>query len=185
MDLNRTTFPAMLPTLLKVISESHFIAFDLELSGIPTQRRRYAEGKSTLQERYWEVKCAAEQFQILQVGLTCVEEDLMNAKYTTRSFNFNLSPLISEGLDIERTFSYSSGAVDFLLRHGYRMDAPFTTGIPYLTKIETEEAKQRAMLKWDKKAIPDINIRVDDTEAMEFMQRIRAEIKLWTQTGKV
>jgi len=185
MDLNRTTFPAMLPTLLKVISRSHFIAFDLELSGIPTQRRRYTEGKQTLQERYQEVKCAAEQFQILQVGLTCVEEDLENEKYTTRSFNFNLSPLIGEGLEIERTFSYSSSAVDFLLGHGYRMDAPLTLGIPYLTKAETEEAEQRAILKWDKTAIPDVIIRADDTEAREFMERIRDEIKLWKRTGKV
>ena len=68
--------------MLSDLAKAHFVAFDLELSGIqskqfePTRPTAAAhEGKQTLQQRYQELKGAAERYQILQVGLTCVEED--------------------------------------------------------------------------------------------------------------
>lgn len=187
MDVNRTSFPAVLPTLLRDISKSHCIAFDLELSGIPTNRRRGTdEGRQTLEDRYQEVKKAAEQFHILQIGLTCVEQDENKDKYLLRCYNFNLSPLmLDDSLDIERTFSYSSGAVDFLLSHGYQMDAPFKEGIPYLSKEDAKLAKQRGMLRWDKTSIPDIKIKSTDFKAIGFMQRVRGEVREWQQTKEV
>lgn len=185
MEVDRTAFPQMLPTMLKHLSTAHFVAFDLELSGIPTRKQHASEGKQTLQQRYAEVKRAAETFHILQVGLTCVEQDTKNDKYLTRSFNFNLSPLVGDGLDVEREFTYSTGAVDFLLSVGYSMDAPFKEGVPYLTKEETQEARQRAMEKWDRSSIPDISIRPDDEKALKFMKRVRKEIDEWQKSSKV
>lgn len=185
MEVERAGFPTVLPTILKHIASSHFISFDLELSGIPTQQRRNTDGKQTLSQRYREIKAAAETFHILQIGLTCVEEDVDNERYLMRAYNFNLSPLINEGLDIERNFTYSTGAVDFLLQHNYRMEAPFSSGIPYLTRDETRIAKERATLRWDKDAIPDIRISADDVQALSFMARVRSEIDAWKKTRKV
>lgn len=73
MDVNGSTFRAILPSILGAISRAHFVSFDLELSGIPG--RQTGRGKQTLQERYDDTKKAAERYQILQFGLTCVEED--------------------------------------------------------------------------------------------------------------
>lgn len=185
MDVDRTAFTAILPSMLKHISKAHFIAFDLELSGIPTQRQRITDGKQTVAERYAELKHAAETYHILQIGLTCVEEDEVNKKYVMRAFNFNLSPLIYEGLDFERSFTYSSGAVDFLIQHNYQMNAPFASGIPYLTRPEAEEARERTRLRWDRDAIPDINVRPDNVEAVNFMKRARSEIDAWKKLPKV
>lgn len=132
------------------------------------------------------MKKAAEQFHILQIGLTCVEQDENKDKYLLRCYNFNLSPLmLDDSLDIERTFSYSSGAVDFLLSHGYQMDAPFKEGIPYLSKEDAKLAKQRGMLRWDKTSIPDIKIKSTDFKAIGFMQRVRGEVREWQQTKEV
>jgi poly(A)-specific ribonuclease len=77
MDVTRSSFGAKLPTMLKAISEAHFVAIDFEFSGIhaKTSGLRSGSGKQTLQERYKECKEAAEKYQILQVGITCVEED--------------------------------------------------------------------------------------------------------------
>ena len=80
MDVNRFSFGAKLPTLLTSISKAHFVAIDLELSGIHTKLvslrpERADGGKQTLQDRYRECKEAAEKYQVLQVGITCVEED--------------------------------------------------------------------------------------------------------------
>ena len=83
MDVNRNTFQSQLPLILKAIAASRFVTLDLELSGIPSRQigqarapGRGEDGKQTLQERYEETKKAAERYQILQLGLTCVEEDL-------------------------------------------------------------------------------------------------------------
>lgn len=186
MDIDRPSFAARLPTILRDISNASFIAVDLELSGIPVNRFR--DVKQSLQERYSEVKQAAEKFHILQVGLTCVEsteDGDGNEKYILRPYNFNLSPLIYEGLEIERSFTYSSGAVDFLLKHNYNMNSPFDAGLPYLSKAETVLAKERAIQRWDKAAIPDIKIRPDDAQALEFIARVHQEVDKWERTNKV
>lgn len=73
MDINGNNFRAILPKILEAISRAHFVSFDLELSGIPG--RQTGRGKQTLQERYADTKKAAERYQILQLGLTCVEEN--------------------------------------------------------------------------------------------------------------
>ena len=83
MDVDQYNFTALLPTIVSAIARSRFVAIDLELSGIPRYsalrnlgRSPQDEGKQSLQQRYSETKAAAERFQILQLGLTCIEEDL-------------------------------------------------------------------------------------------------------------
>ncbi len=81
MEVTSHTFQSQVLSILGAISRSHFVSFDLELSGIsgkqfkakPTGQNE--DGKQTLQQRYEETKAAAERYQILQLGLTCVEED--------------------------------------------------------------------------------------------------------------
>jgi hypothetical protein len=75
MDISRSRFPFELVKIIQLISDSHFIAFDLEFSGIAGRRKD--RKKPTLQEVYKDVKEAAEQYQVLQVGLTVVHEDLV------------------------------------------------------------------------------------------------------------
>ena len=82
MDVDCHSFKGQLPLILQAISHSRFVSFDLELSGIPTKQHNRSRhviqdegGQKTLQQRYKETKAAAERFQVLQLGLTCVEED--------------------------------------------------------------------------------------------------------------
>ena len=107
MEINRFTFQPMLKSLLVDISTAHFIALDFEFSGIHKQAHRSTKtpnsGKQTLQERYLETKAAAETYQVLQVGLTFVFEDLERGSYEVKPYNFNLSPLMTEkGFEIDR-----------------------------------------------------------------------------------
>ena len=87
MDVKGINYRGQLPSILAAISKAHFVSFDLELSGIPGRQRgqpkapgQPATGKVTLQERYEETKRAAERYQVLQLGLTCVEEDRERGK---------------------------------------------------------------------------------------------------------
>lgn len=79
MDVDRFSFSSQLGALLEAIAKAHFVAFDLELSGIQSRQFSLTDaphgGKHTLQERYVDLKAAAERYQVLQVGLTCVEQD--------------------------------------------------------------------------------------------------------------
>lgn len=79
MDITRQTFPNQLPYLIAAIANAHFVAIDLELSGIPGKQNNELKPRSnglpSLQQRYEETKKAAEQYQVLQLGITCVGEN--------------------------------------------------------------------------------------------------------------
>lgn len=82
MDVRPAQFQDLLPAILDAIASSSFVTLDLELSGIPGQQpnrpKAVGEGSSerpSLQQRYEETRAAAEKYQILQFGITCVEED--------------------------------------------------------------------------------------------------------------
>lgn len=187
MEVDRVSFYPLLLDILTDISESHFVTFDLELSGIPSKVAKNGKGagRQTLQERYAEVKQAAERYQILQIGLTCVQQDVEHKKYILKPYNFELSPLIEErGLDIERIFSFQSGAVDFLLKVGFDLSVPFKHGIPYLSRAESKEAREKHAKRQDKSAIADIQIKPTETESLAFLERVRDEINTWIKSRK-
>lgn len=82
MDITRQAFHNQLPAIIAAIADAHFVAIDLELSGIPGKQINrprvdgvYGDGKPSLQQRYEETKKAAEQYQVLQLGMTCVGEN--------------------------------------------------------------------------------------------------------------
>ena len=75
MDITAHTFFNHLPKVLDDLSSCCFVSIDLEFSGIGKGPGISGKGKSTLQERYDEVKNSADQYQILQVGLTICHED--------------------------------------------------------------------------------------------------------------
>jgi poly(A)-specific ribonuclease len=77
MDVTKKIFPFYLPRILHDLTTCCFVCLDLEFSGIYSKTEgRLRDGMQTLQERYAEVKAAAEIYQILQIGLTIAHEDL-------------------------------------------------------------------------------------------------------------
>lgn len=185
MDVTGHTFQSQLFSILGAISRSHFISFDLELSGIPGKQFKSKptgqseDGKQTLQQRYEETKAAAERYHVLQLGLTCVEEDRERGVYVARPYNFYLNPVPDKKLNVDRDFSYQSGAVDFLLGHGFRMEAPFLEGVPYFSREEEAASRAAEVAKRDRNNFPDIFIRDGDTESLDFIQRVRQEVTVW------
>ena len=187
MEVDRISFYPLLLDILTDVSEAHFVAFDLELSGVPSKQAKSSNGtgRPTLQQRYLETKAAAERYQILQIGLTCVTQDVATEKYILKPYNFELSPLIDErGLGIERIFSFQSGAAEFLLKAGFDMSVPFKHGVPYLSRAESKEAREKHAQRQDKSAISDIQIKPTETESLAFLERVRTEINSWLNSRK-
>ncbi|KAL8990477.1 MAG: hypothetical protein Q9177_000871 [Variospora cf. flavescens] len=202
MDITRHTFPNQLPYLIAAIADAHFVGIDLELSGIPGKqtnrpnpRGNYTDGLPSLQQRYEETKEAAERYQVLQLGITCVGENRDRGVYVVRPYNFFLNPVPDEKMNVERIFSYQSGgrfrtktslgvqligiAVNFLLNHGFRMEAPFLEGVPYFSRTEESIARQYAAQRQDKRQAGDMQARTYDAGTLELLQRLREEVVAW------
>lgn len=103
-------------------------------------------------------------------------------------------------LNVERDFSYQSGgetsissrdcrltllAVEFLLGHGFRMEAPFLEGVPYFSRKEEAESRAAEVAKRDRNSFVDIFIRDGDTESLQFIQRVRQEVTAWRNRSTV
>ena len=70
-------------------------------------------------------------------------------------------------------------AVEFLLGHGFRMEAPFLHGVNYLSREEQELATQMELARSNKDNIADIHLRSDEVEALSFVKKVREQIEDW------
>ncbi|KAI9737154.1 MAG: hypothetical protein M1834_000747 [Cirrosporium novae-zelandiae] len=182
MDICGATFNQKLPLLLDAIAGAHFVAFDLELSGIYKRDDRsgpHRRGKQTLQERYEQTKEAAEKYQILQIGLTCVEEDYERGVYVLRTFNFNVKPLIEENLDIDRTWAFSNSAVQFLIKNNFHLEEPMAYGVGYLSRAEADLARAKLKDRRRNRFHGNVELQDFDTASLQFMDEVRHHITEW------
>ena len=120
--------------------------------------------------------------------------------YVARPYNFYLNPVPDKKLNVERDFSYQSGgktckpsrdcrltlpAVEFLLGHGFRMEAPFLEGVSYFSRKEEAESRAAEVARRDRNNFADIFIRDGDTESLQFIQRVRQEVTTWRNGSTV
>ncbi|TVY60758.1 Uncharacterized protein LSUE1_G008322 [Lachnellula suecica] len=193
MEVTQTDFRGQLLPILKQIARAKIITFDLEMSGITT-RPRYGPGdrsqdigKPSLQQQYEEMRSAASLYQIVQLGITCVEEEVDKGFYLARPYNFYLNPLSADGIDVklERNFTFSSSACDFLRKNNFDFGRMFTHGVPYLSQLEQEDLEVEHSLRNDRAAnIPDISVPANDAFNLEFVRKARKEIAAWFNNPK-
>ena len=184
MDVSGQDFLSLVPTIFQDVQNALFVAFDTELSGIPTRphhRGPKDDGLPTLEARYAETKTAAEKFHILQLGLTFVlENEAMPGSFVLKSYNFFVNPLPHDRLWVEREFSFHSGAVKFLRQQSFNLDAPLILGVPYLSRVE-EAASRRGweIFKRSTDFTVDTVLRHEDQPSLAFMQQVRDDINAW------
>lgn len=77
MDVTWQNFISYLPRILDDLGSCCFVAVDFEFSGISHGNVSHGPaGPQTLQDRYIEIKRAADKYQIVQIGLTVCHEDI-------------------------------------------------------------------------------------------------------------
>ncbi|KFY60298.1 hypothetical protein V496_05375 [Pseudogymnoascus sp. VKM F-4515 (FW-2607)] len=189
MEVDQQHFWHELLPILKAISTASFVTVDVEMSGISTKSRyspagRFNEtGKPSLQQQYEDTKEAAERYQVLQIGLTCVEEDWKNGVYTARPYNFNINPLLEDGdkLDIYRDITLSSSSMHFLRKNCFDIGAVFTKGISYISRKEQTQARQAFLDRQNRNStIPDLEISPGDQATLTFYRNARKQLLEWT-----
>lgn len=84
-----------------------------------------------------------------------------------------------------KLFSLPEQAVEFLLSHGFRMDAPFVDGIPYLSRNEELDARLKAAAQQDRAGFAVLEIPANDIDTHQFMKRVRSEIGVWKDNKEV
>lgn len=71
------------------------------------------------------------------------------------------------------------------MNHGFRMDAPFLDGIPYLSRNEELDARLKAAARQDKAGFAILEIPANDVDTQQFMKRVRSEIGVWKDNQEV
>ena len=85
------------------------------------------------------------------------------------------------------SYSYrlTSVAVEFLLSHGFSMEAPFVKGVAYLSREEEVAALEYEKARSNKASIADIILRADEVEALKFVRKVRDQIRKWKDRTSV
>ncbi|KAI8952074.1 CAF1-domain-containing protein [Xylaria longipes] len=149
MEVNSTTFWAILPELMGALVDSRWVAIDVEMSGISTGGHFIPPG-STPQAAYQSVKEAAESYQILQIGFTFCKYNNITSEYETRTIECPISPLFppetgSKALTqtLNRRFTTSVLSYAFLRDHNFSFSKMLDSGVPYLSREEELYVKRR------------------------------------------
>ncbi|KAH8798614.1 ribonuclease H-like domain-containing protein [Xylogone sp. PMI_703] len=169
MDIDKINFKLNLLNILQDIAGARFVTMDLEMSGINTTILGPNSSKKNLQEVYEQVMEGAEIFQILQWGLTCVDEDLERGYYRAKPYNIYVSSLVSEipkRYCEDRVFGFSSEACGFLLRNGLDFG-----------KLKFERTSEKERTKHADKEDLVLESKMD----IEFYQKVRQGIQQWEQ----
>ncbi|OAP64087.1 poly(A)-specific ribonuclease [Fonsecaea erecta] len=182
MDINSGNFSEEVIKIIQHIATSRFIALDLEFSGV-AGRRGGSSGKLDLHDYYQDLRSAAQMYQILQVGLTVVTEDIEEGRYEVRPYNFYLNPLPTTKESVfARVWSYNSGAISFLLRNGFNIDKPFLQGIHYLSRQEEDQVRKKLIEDEQMRSnMPDMKLKEEDTFLVEH---VRQSIDEWQTLAK-
>lgn len=101
-----------------------------------------------------------------------------------RPYNFMLSPLFIEKdrLKLERTFSFSSATMHFLLGIEFDIEGPFKYGVPYLSRDEEHQARE---IFKSLSVFADVIIKPDETEALQFVRISQTAIQAWVNEPQV
>lgn len=87
---------------------------------------------------------------------------------------------------LNRDFTFSSSASEFLARNGFDFGKVFRDGVPYLSRDEEMEMLEEYKQREDRKAkMPDLVIATDDHKNLDFLRSARKTVAAWINDPKV
>jgi poly(A)-specific ribonuclease len=147
MNVSALNFENVVDELCKVIEHSDFIAVDCEMTGLITTSDSAQSPADTFQTRYAGVRDSAENFMLLQYGITAFTFDKESMVYNAKPYNVYLFPRpASVGSFIERDdhrFLCQASSISFLCDQGFDFNTCFRHGVTYQS-MEIEKRKEKA-----------------------------------------
>ncbi|TEA22202.1 Poly(A)-specific ribonuclease PARN [Colletotrichum sidae] len=188
MEVSMNNFWRMLPKILISIAEADFVAFDVEMTGISDKlsEAAYSRNNQTRQHIYEHSKRIASTFNLFQFGFTCLTAQ-RDGSYSTKSFSFNVSPLLIEDTredeffaqDIGRNLTVSLNALKFLRREGQQLEKIFSNPVPYLSRKEIREARERLESRKTPRVLRDHQYNEDEEGLNFFSAYVFDAISTW------
>ena len=138
MELTRDNYYDIEPKILKDIEECDFISFDLEFSGLIQNKFKIYDSP----EEYFEkLKYNAENFRIIQLGITIFKKNLENPKeYTAKPYCIYVFPSEKQN---NNKFNFLLGAIIFNREHGCDFNKWISKGVPYLNEENLNKLIER------------------------------------------
>ena len=128
MELTRDNYYDIEPIILKDIEESDFIALDLELSGLIQNKFKIYD---TPEENFLKSKNNADNFRIIQLGISCFIKNKNNDKeYIAKPYNIYVFP--SEKVNNAK-FDFYLESIIFNRDHGCDFNKWIKKGVSYLS----------------------------------------------------
>eukprot|EP00882_Tetradesmus_deserticola_P011672 GHRQ01012347.1.p1 GENE.GHRQ01012347.1~~GHRQ01012347.1.p1 ORF type:complete len:242 (+),score=61.91 GHRQ01012347.1:518-1243(+) len=116
LQVTRSNFTAVLPAVRQALQDCQFFSYDCEMTGLFLQGQDdYLVDDVT--DRYIKAAAAAEQFRVVQFGLSAFVWRPESNSYSVRSFNFHLFPSPQEDLDAR--FMCQASSLAFLASQGF------------------------------------------------------------------
>uniref|UniRef100_K3W8L8 Uncharacterized protein n=1 Tax=Globisporangium ultimum (strain ATCC 200006 / CBS 805.95 / DAOM BR144) TaxID=431595 RepID=K3W8L8_GLOUD len=181
-EIGRQGFAAALHTLRAVVRDCSFVAIDTEMGGLSLQDCRPSMMDS-VEERYVQFRTNAQQFPLVQFGLSCFTWDPAARRFDVRNYQFPIFPRFTK-IDAselpDRRFLVQPKCLQYIRDHGFDLNHWIDDGISYLSHGEQakyihilEKSAQPEVLRKFDPAVPAI-ITVD---TREFLQEITKKIR--------
>ncbi|CAK7265495.1 hypothetical protein SEPCBS57363_001612 [Sporothrix epigloea] len=195
MSVPLSRFWAELANILPEIAAARYVAIDFEMTGIEP-RNALPLQRPTMDQLYKRAKEAAETFNVLQFGLTCIyyeeaaisgKDDGTNGVFRLKSYNFNVSPMFDTHSNggavlarvLDRTLTLSYKTLMFLSKNRIRIEDAYDGGIPYLSRAEEAQIMaELSGLKQHSKA-ELIDIEKTQQETKQFYADVTDNIRKW------
>eukprot|EP00798_Chlamydomonas_sp_ICE-L_P021276 gene21276-28197_t len=126
-EVTKHNFKACLPAIRAALDWCDFFAFDCEFSGLhPEQPRLDLEGMDDACDRYIRMARAAQNFSVVQFGLSCLRWDKAEGRYEAQNYNFWVFTSAPDS-----RFMCQSSSLAFLASCGFDFNKWIREGIPY------------------------------------------------------
>ncbi|XP_055943527.1 poly(A)-specific ribonuclease PARN-like isoform X1 [Argiope bruennichi] len=194
MEVTKSNFEELLPSIKKAIDECDFLAIDTELTGLYNARSE-EHAFDTMEERYSKLREQCSKFLIIQFGLSTFKYHPEEKKYTHCDFNFYVFPRPHIRQAPDPRFLCQASSLHFLASHGFDFNKTIYEGIPYLTFVQEKKVRdyvtkkyemERGSVKHTPKANGQKNVDVPDEHKKfiaEINERVDAFISDESQTA--
>ena len=171
--VTRSNFITLLPSILHHIKDADFIAFDTELTGLTMGSSSKYFYYDEVEERYRKLRDSANNFGILQFGLSAWKYKKSGNRFSSTSWSFHLFPTISTlGSSDYRKWTLQLSSIAFLKEHGFDFNRTFLDGISYLSVKEEGDLRTKREAR---KQNREVHMGQDDklflAETLEKVQR--------------
>ena len=140
MELTRDNYYENEAKILQDIENSEFIAFDLEFSGLNPSRFKIYD---TPEENFQKTKVMAENYRIIQLGITpFIRKDTNSKEYIAKPYYIYVFP--SERISNNR-FDFFLESIIFNREHGCDFNKWINKGVSYLNNEQLKKLTERIM----------------------------------------